>query len=50
LGWDDKPSKSVFGDWPQCDSPDVDDATLEENGLAESEGGVWKIGSPLFDG
>jgi hypothetical protein len=50
LGWDDKPSESVFGDWPHGESPDVDDATLEEIALAGNEGGVCKLRSPLFDG
>jgi len=49
MGWDDKPSESVFGDWPHVDPPDVDDATLEEKVLG-SEAGVWKGGSPLYVG
>ena len=49
MGRDDKPSESVFGGWPHGDSPDVDDATLEEKVLG-SRSGVWKGGCSSYDG
>jgi hypothetical protein len=49
MGWDDKLSERELGDWLHEDTPDVDDATPEEEMLG-SEAWVWESGSPLYAG
>jgi hypothetical protein len=51
MGWNVKASASVLDDWTHgCgDSPDVDDATLDEK-LLGSDAGTWNGASPLYVG